>query len=90
MIIRIDQTTTVDTDIDLGPAERHVLQKLFGWKSTVSSVKEFREKKALALRVGWNNSGPVQAGHKLTLIMKKLETEVRQRLNDEEHEADDH
>lgn len=89
MIIRIDQTTTVDTDNDLGPAERHVLQKLFGWKSMVSSVKEFREKKESALRVGWNSSGPVRAGRKMTLVMEKLENEVRQRLNDEEAERND-
>lgn len=80
MIISINSTTKIDTDIDFGPAERHVLQKLFGWKSMVDSVAGFREKTALALRDGWNNSGPVARSAKLDLVIGKLEDEVRDRL----------
>ncbi|WP_163338189.1 hypothetical protein [Desulfopila sp. IMCC35008] len=80
MIITIDTTTRIDTDTDFGPAERHVLQKLFGWKSMVDSVAGFQEKTALALRDGWNNSGPVARSPKLDLVIRKLEEEVRSRL----------
>ncbi len=80
MIITIDDTTKIDTDTDLGPAERHVLQKLFGWKSMVDSVEGFQEKTALALRDGWNNTGSVSRSPKLDLIIRKLEEDVRSRL----------
>lgn len=81
MIITIDNNTEIDTDTDLGPAERHVLQKLFGWKSMVDSVAGFQEKTALALHDGWNNTGPVARSPKLDLVIRKLEEEVHDRFN---------
>jgi hypothetical protein len=82
MIITIHNKTEVDTDTDLSPAERHVLQKLFGWKYMVGSVEEFKEKTALALHDGWNNTGPVPRSPKLDLVIQKLEYEVHTRLKD--------
>lgn len=82
MIIKIDKTTTVDTDTDLGPAERHVVQKLFGWKMMVDSVSQFREKKKKTLSEGWNKHGPVRESKALALIIKKFEKEIRERLSD--------
>lgn len=80
MIIEIDGDITIDTDIDLTAAERHIVQKLFGWKSMVTSVVQFQEKKESALRVGWNNSGPVRESQALALIAQQLEKELRHRL----------
>jgi hypothetical protein len=80
MIITIDNNTEIDTEVDLAPAERHVLQKLFGWKSMVDSITGFQDKTAMALRDGWNNSGPVPPSPKLDLVISKLEEEVRNRL----------
>jgi hypothetical protein len=45
MIIQIDSNTEVDTDRDLSSEERHILQKLFGWKTMVDSVEQFQQKK---------------------------------------------
>ena len=45
MIIQIDSNTEVDTDRDLNSEERHILQKLFGWKTMVDSVEQFQQKK---------------------------------------------
>ena len=80
MIIHIDENTEIDTDRDLSSAERHIVQKLFGWKSMVGSVAEFHEKKKSALQAGWNNSGPVRESRALGLIVVKLEKELRARL----------
>ncbi len=80
MIIRIDKHTTVDTNRDLSAAERHILQKLFGWKTMVLSVAEFRKKKKSALIAGWNNSGPVRETRTLALVIKQLENEIHLRL----------
>jgi hypothetical protein len=80
MIIQIDSNTEIDTDRDLSSAERHVLQKLFGWKTMVDSVAEFRQKKESALFVGWNNSGPVRETRALALVVQQLEKELRLRL----------
>lgn len=79
MKIVIDKTTEIDTDKDLGPVERHVLQKLFGWKDLVSSVAEFRRKKKDALVMGWNDSGPIRESRALALVIGKLEKEVARR-----------
>ena len=49
MIIQIDSNTEVDTDRDLSSEERHILQKLFGWKTMVDSVEQFQQKK---IRIG--------------------------------------
>jgi hypothetical protein len=83
MIIQIDNNTEVDTDRDLSSEERHILQKLFGWKTMVDSVAQFRQKTASALSVGWNNSGPVRESRALALVIQQLEKELRLRLKNE-------
>lgn len=80
MIIQVANNTEIDTDRDLSAEERHVLQKLFGWKTMVDSVAEFRRKKELALSVGWNNSGPVRESRALALVVEQLEKELCLRL----------
>jgi len=80
MIIPIDNNTEIDTDRDLSSEERHVLQKLFGWKTMVDSVAQFRQKKESALIVGWNNSGPIRETKALALVCQQLEKELRLRL----------
>ena len=71
---------TIDTDRDLSAPERHILQKLFLWESMAGSLKEFREKKGLALEKGWNHSGPISESQFLKSITKDLERKVRARL----------
>ncbi len=83
MIIQIDTGIGIDTDRDLNSAERHILQKLFGWKTMVHSKEEFREKKESALHVGWNNSGPVRESRALALVIEQLEKELLLRLKNE-------
>lgn len=83
MIIQIDKNTAIDTDRDLTSEERHVLQKLFGWKTMVDSVEQFRRKKKSALIVGWNNSGPIRESRALALVCQQLEKELRLRLKNE-------
>lgn len=80
MIIKIDNNLKIDTDRDLTAAERHILQKLFGWKILVDSVEQFREKKKLALKQGWNNSGPVRESKALSTVINQLENELITRL----------
>jgi hypothetical protein len=46
------------------------------------TLEEFREKKDRALNVGWNNSGPVDERHSLSMIIKDLEKRVVKRLRD--------
>lgn len=79
MKIQVDKTVEIDTDKDLGPIERHVLQKLFGWKDMAASVGEFRRKKKEALAAGWNGSGPIRESGPLALVIGKLEREVAKR-----------
>ena len=83
MIIQIDGGAEVDTDRDLSAEERHVLQKLFGWKTIVDSVAQFRQKTASALSVGWNNSGPIRETKVLTRVIGQLEKDLRFRLKNE-------
>lgn len=80
MIIQIDNNKDIDTDRDLSSEERHILQKLFGWKTMVDSVTQFREKKESALKMGWNNSGPVRETQTLALVIQQMEKEIRLRL----------
>jgi len=82
MIIKIWNGQTFDTEKDLTPSERHILQKLFAWESMVDTLEEFREKKDRALNVGWNNSGPVDESCNLSMIIKDLEKRVVIRLKD--------
>lgn len=71
---------SVDTGKDLSAPERHILQKLLLWKDMVVSVEEFRDKKEQALRVGWNDSGPIRESRVLGGIIQDLEHMVAQRL----------
>ncbi len=79
MIIITSSGEKIDTAA-LSSEERHILQKLFAWKSLVGSVALFREKKKAALKNGWNNSGPVFESRALSLVIEHLETQVRLRL----------
>lgn len=69
-----------DTNRDLTPEERHILQKLFLWESMASSLAQFREKKEAALSKGWNNSGPVRQSAALKKIVLDLEAKIVRRL----------
>lgn len=80
MIITVCGSNSIDTDKDLGPEERHIVQKLFAWASMVASVEQFRELKKKALADGWNNSGPVSESRALSLVVNDLEAEILQRL----------
>lgn len=80
MIIVTKTGRTIDTDKDLTPPERHVLQKLFAWEVMAESVEQFREKKAEALEKGWNNSGAVKASPALQAITHDMEHKVMKRL----------
>jgi hypothetical protein len=81
MIINISGGRSVDTAKELGPEERHILQKLLAWADMVESVDRFRELRKKALADGWNNSGPVLESRALSLIANDLETRIRRRLN---------
>ena len=70
----------VDTNRDLSPEERHVLQKLLGWKDLVSSVKEFRVKTNQCLATGWNNSGSIKPSKHLGQVIRQMEKELQLRL----------
>jgi len=82
MIINTYQGTSIDTEKDFGPAERHIVQKLFAWTSMVESVARFREIKKKALADGWNNSGPIEESRALSLVVNDLEARIRRRLKD--------
>jgi hypothetical protein len=84
MIIHTTDGKTIDTETDLTAPERHILQKLFLWKSLASSLQQFREKKEAALNKGWNNSGPVSESQALKSIITDLEEKVSVRLNADE------
>ncbi len=83
MLIPVDNSPDIDTDRDLRPEERHILQKLFCWKPLVDSIAQFRQKKKAALAIGWNNSGPVRESRALTLVIQQMEKEIQERLKDE-------
>jgi len=83
MIIKIRDGTSIDTDKDLGPAERHIVQKLFAWSDMVESVARFRELRKKALVDGWNNSGPLQESRALSLVAGELEGRIRRRFTDQ-------
>ena len=83
MIIPRDNKTEIDTDRDLSPEERHVLQKLLCYKAVADSLDEFREKKDTAYIVGWNNSGPIKESRALKLVVQQMEKDLRLRLQTE-------
>lgn len=80
MILVLGNGQAFDTETDLTAQERHVLQKLFLWKSMASSVEEFRKKKREALDKGWNQSGPIRESDALRAIVGDLEKKVVLRL----------
>ena len=81
MIITTKDGKTYDTETDLTAPERHVLQKLFLWKTMASSIEVFREKKEQALVKGWNNSGPIRETPCLKDIIRDLEQKLVLRLD---------
>jgi len=83
MIVITKTGQSFDTENDLTAQERHVLQKLFLWKSMASSVEEFRKKKEEALHKGWNGSGPIRESDALRAIVRDLEEKVTLRLREE-------
>jgi len=83
VIITTKDGKTYDTETDLTAPERHVLQKLFLWKTMASSIEVFREKKEQALVKGWNNSGPIQKTPSLEDIIRDLEQKLVSRLDRE-------
>ena len=80
MIIQTGTGQTFDTDRDLKPAERHVLQKLFTWGTMAASLEQFREKRDEALQKGWYNQGPVKESRALKAIIRDLEKKLISRL----------
>jgi hypothetical protein len=83
VIITTKDGKTYNTETDLTAPERHVLQKLFLWKTMASSIEVFREKKKEALIKGWNNSGPIQETPGLRDIIRDLEHKLVSRLDRE-------
>lgn len=83
MVLILGNGQSFDTETDLTAQERHVLQKLFLWKSMASSIEEFRGKKEEALQKGWNHSGPVRESDALKAIVRDLEEKVSLRLREE-------
>ncbi|MDT8380122.1 MAG: hypothetical protein RQ739_14640 [Desulfotignum sp.] len=82
MIIRTDSGPVIDT-ADLSPEERHVIQKLLAWMTLVDTVDQFYQKKQQALAAGWNDSGPIRESRSLSLVIRHLEKQVRQRLKNQ-------
>jgi hypothetical protein len=80
MLITLTSGQAVDTDKDLSPAERHILQKLLIWAEMARDLAEFREQQARALKAGWDHSGPVRPSKVLGLILKELENNLAARL----------
>jgi len=83
MILTLRNGQSFDTERDLTAPERHILQKLFFWKSMASSVEEFRGKKEEALHKGWNCSGPIRESDAMRAITRDLEEKVTLRLHQE-------
>lgn len=84
MIITLDNGKTIDTARDLSSEERHILQKLFAWKDVADSLTRFREIKNRAMKMGWNNSGPVRESRTLKMIILHLEKNLIRRLKKNE------
>jgi hypothetical protein len=80
MILTMRTGQSFDTERDLTAPERHILQKLFLWKSMASSVEEFRKKKEDALQKGWNHSGPIRESDAMRAVTRDLEEKVALRL----------
>jgi hypothetical protein len=83
VIVTTSKGVSVDTETDLTAPERHILQKLFLWKSMAESLDQFRLKKEQALLKGWNNSGPIAESPNLKIILQDLEGQVAKRLRED-------
>jgi len=82
MILNTKTGISVDTENDLTPAERHILQKLIIWAAMASSLEEFRWKKEEAFQKGWNQSGPLRKREVMKIILNDMEEKVVQRLSE--------
>jgi hypothetical protein len=87
MILTLGNGQSFDTETDLTAPERHVLQKLFLWKSMASSVDEFRTKKQDAFQKGWNHSGPIRESDTMSAIVRDLEEKVTLRLRQDKESS---
>lgn len=76
MIYTTNRGESFDIERDFTDAERHILQKLFIWKELASNPAEFRKKKEEAMRIGWNNSGPIPESPAMKSITKDLEEQI--------------
>jgi hypothetical protein len=81
VIIKTTDGREIDTARDLTGPERHILQKLFAWRSMADSLAQFREKTHGALARGWNNSGPVKMSPMLAAVIRDMEKKVSERLD---------
>ena len=82
MILKTKTGISVDTEIDLTPGERHILQKLLVWEVMASSPEELRRKKDEAFKRGWNQSGPLREREIMKSITTDMEEKVAQRLSE--------
>jgi hypothetical protein len=82
MILKTRTGTSVDTENDLTPGERHILQKLLVWEAMASSPEEFRRKKDEAFKRGWNQSGPLREREIMESITTDMEEKVIRRLSE--------
>ncbi len=80
MIINLGRGRSIDTAKDLSAEERHILQKLFAWKSVADSLEQFRSVKKRAMQTGWNNSGPVRETPVMKTIILQMEKQLAARL----------
>jgi len=87
VIITIDSGKTIDTAKDLSAEERHILQKLFAWKAVADSLTQFRKIKDRAMKMGWNDSGPVRESRVLKIVIQHLEKELILRLKKEKKQS---
>jgi hypothetical protein len=83
MIINLGKGRSIDTAKDLSAEERHILQKLFAWKSVADSLDQFRSIKERAMQTGWNNSGPVRETPVMKAIIHQMEKQLAARLRNE-------
>ncbi|MCG8566709.1 MAG: hypothetical protein MI747_16675 [Desulfobacterales bacterium] len=79
MRIELSKWESINT-ADLTPEERHILQKLVLWESSVASMEAFQTQVTRALAVGWNGSGPVGRSRNLDRIILALEEKIQHRL----------
>ena len=82
MIITTSGGSSFDTDKDLTPPERHILQKLFLWEAMAASMEQFRAEKAKAFRRGWDESGPVAESSAMRILTADMEKRLMARLQD--------